>query len=104
MYATAVLVRKTYGNGAATKVFAVDTLDGGHQVWADLTQPNPTVNSTATLPKARCQVKSARIMVGPNHGIGTHEEIGAVQLHRPESVPRRHPNGRPPYNRTRSSR
>ena len=82
VYASAVLVRETYGNGFVTKIFAIDTQGGVHQVWAgkDTAQPNYTVNFIATFPKTSYLVKSVKIVTDPNHNMDAYEEIDAVQL------------------------
>ncbi|UQN07635.1 hypothetical protein [Deinococcus sp. QL22] len=52
-------------------------------MWAgkDNTQPNYTVNFIATFPKTAYLVKSVKVVIDPNHNMGTYEEIDAVQLH-----------------------
>ena len=62
VYATAVLVRETWGNGFVTKIFAIDLKGGMHQVWAgkDTTQPGYTVNFIATFPKTSHLVKAVK--------------------------------------------
>lgn len=83
VYASAVLVRETYGNGFVRKIFAIDTQGGVHQVWAgkDTSQPNYTVNFIATFPKTDDLVKAVKIMTDPEHNQNAYEEIDAVQLH-----------------------
>ena len=83
VYASAVLVRETYGNGFVTKIFAIDTQGAVHQVWAgkDKTQPNYTVNFIATFPKTTYLVKSVKVVIDPNHNMSAYEEIDAIQLH-----------------------
>ena len=60
VYASAVLVRETYGNGFVTKIFAVDMDNQLHQVWAgqDKTQPDYTVNFIASFPRPRIWSKA----------------------------------------------
>ncbi|WP_407569548.1 hypothetical protein [Deinococcus altitudinis] len=83
VYASAVLVRETFGNGFVTKIFAVDTKGGLHQVWAgkDKTQPGYTVNFIATFPKTSYLVKAVKVVIDPNHDQAAYEEIDAIQLH-----------------------
>ncbi|TSA83173.1 hypothetical protein FNU79_12685 [Deinococcus detaillensis] len=83
VYASAVLVRETYGNGFVTKIFAIDPQGGVHQVWAgqDKTQPNYTVNFIATFPKTTYLVKAVKVVIDPNHDQNAYEEIDAIQLH-----------------------
>ena len=82
MYASAVLVRETSGNGFVTRIFAVDMGNGLHQVWAgpDKTQPNYTVNFIATFPKTAYLVKAVKVVINPDHDQNAYEEIDAVQL------------------------
>ena len=82
VYASAVLVRETFGNGFVTKIFAIDTQGGIHQVWAgqDKTQPNYTVNFIATFPKTTYLVKAVKVVIDPNHNMSAYEEIDAIQL------------------------
>lgn len=83
VYATAVLVRETYGNGFVRKIFAIDEGGTPHQVWAgkDATQPNYTVNFTAQFPKTSYLVRAVKIVIDPDHDQNAYEEIDAVQLH-----------------------
>lgn len=83
VYASAVLVRQTYGNGFVTRIFAIDPQGGIHQVWAgkDKTQPGYTVNFIATFPKTSYLVKSVKVVIDPNHDQNAYEEIDAIQLH-----------------------
>jgi hypothetical protein len=83
VYASAVVVRQTYGNGFVRKIFAIDTQGKIYQVWAgkDKTQPNYTVNFIATFPKTPYLVKSVKVVIDPNHNMDTYEEIDAIQLH-----------------------
>lgn len=83
VYATAVLVRQTYGNGFVRKIFAIEPNGTIHQVWAgqDKTQPGYTVNFIASFPKTSYLVKSVKVVIDPNHNMNTYEEIDAVQLH-----------------------
>lgn len=82
VYASAVLVRQTYGNGFVRKIFAIDTQGKIHQVWAgkDKTQPNYTVNFIATFPQTTYLVKSVKVVIDPNHNMDAYEEIDAIQL------------------------
>jgi len=82
VYASAVLVRETFGNGFVTRIFAIDTQGGIHQVWAgqDKTQPNYTVNFIATFPKTTYLVKAVKVVIDPNHNMSAYEEIDAIQL------------------------
>ncbi|MFB9993440.1 hypothetical protein ACFFLM_15850 [Deinococcus oregonensis] len=83
VYASAVLVRQTYGNGFVRKIFAIDTQGKIYQVWAgkDKTQPNYTVNFIATFPQTPYLVKAVKVVIDPNHNMNTYEEIDAIQLH-----------------------
>ena len=82
VYASAVLVRETYGNGFVTKIFAVDMGNELHQVWAgqDKTQPNYTVNMIARFPKTAYLVKAVKVVIDPEHDQHAYEEIDAIQL------------------------
>lgn len=83
VYATAVLVRETYGNGFVQKIFAIDEAGTPHQVWAgkDATQPNYTVNFIANFPKTTYLVKAVKVVIDPNHDMNAYEEIDAIELH-----------------------
>ncbi|MFC4453933.1 hypothetical protein [Deinococcus sonorensis] len=83
VYATAVVVRETYGNGFVQKIFAIDTQGTPHQVWAgrDTTQPGYTVNFVVNFPRTTYLVKAVKVVIDPNHNMSTYEEIDAVGLH-----------------------
>ena len=82
VYASAVLIRETYGNGFVRKIFAIDTAGKIYQVWAgvDKTQPNYTVNFIATFPKTSYLVKAVKVVIDPEHDQNAYEEIDAIQL------------------------
>jgi hypothetical protein len=83
VYASAVLIRQTFGNGFVRKIFAIDTAGKLYPVWAgvDKTQPNYTVNFIATFPKTAYLVKAVKVVIDPDHNKDTYEEIDAIQLH-----------------------
>lgn len=83
VYASAVLIRETCGNGFVKKILAIDTAGALHQVWAgtDKTQPDYTVNFIASFPKTAYLVKAVKVVIDPEHNQNTYEEIDAIQLH-----------------------
>ncbi|GBF06097.1 PEP-CTERM sorting domain-containing protein [Deinococcus aerius] len=83
VYATAVLVRQTFGNGFVRRIFAIDPGGTPHLVWSgkDTTQPGYTVNFIATFPKTSYLVRAVKVVIDPNHDPDAYEEIDAIALH-----------------------
>jgi hypothetical protein len=83
VFATAVLVRETSGNGFVRRILAVDTTGAHHLVWSgkDTTRPGYTVNFVASFPKTAYLVRSVKVVIDPDHDQNAYEEIDAIQLH-----------------------
>ena len=82
VYATAVQVRESYGNGAVTKIELRDHAAGTwHEVWSgvDATAPGAVADLAVTLSPTSYLVDGVRITLDMNHS-SAWEEIDAVAL------------------------
>jgi len=82
VYADAVTVQETWGNGFVYQIDLLDTLDQLHTVWtgADTSQPGTPVAFQVTFTQTDYLAKSVKVYVDTDHNPGTWEEIDAVQL------------------------
>ena len=81
VFATAAMVRETYGNGFVTKVEVLDLMDEYHEVWSgeDPSLPGTPVNFKVDFSKTSFLVQGLRVTIDTDHST-VWEEIDAIQL------------------------
>lgn len=82
VYANAVLVRETYGNGFVTRIDIIDADGNPHTVWqsTDTSAPGAPVDFVAPFTQTTFLVKAVTIFIDTSHNMAEWEEIDAVQL------------------------
>lgn len=82
VYATAVTIRETYGNGMVFRVELVDLTGGLHVAWEDddPTEPGLPVNFRIDLPPSAMLVQGVKVHVDTNTNLSTWEELDAIRL------------------------
>jgi hypothetical protein len=82
VYADAVTVQETNGNGFVYQIDLVDLSSQLHTVWtgSDTSQPGAPVGFQVNFTQTGYLVQGVKVYVDTNHDLTTWEEIDAVQL------------------------
>lgn len=83
VYADAVTVRETFGNGMVTRIEVIDLDDNPHVFWqgVDPSQPGQPVDFRVDAPRTSFLVRAVMVHTDTNTNPATWEEIDAIALH-----------------------